>query len=103
MIKKEQIAHDLAMAYINNRYGAEVSGEFDTSEGSDGGSVYTERLPHVDKIRKRSVGTGEKYFFGLLERSTLVDDGYEVDPVFELMIDDYFAAFRRFMELLSKK
>lgn len=31
MIEFEQIAHDLAMAYINNRYGAEVTGSFDVS------------------------------------------------------------------------
>ena len=27
MIGNEQITHDLAMAYVNNRHGAEVSGE----------------------------------------------------------------------------
>ena len=107
MIAEEQIAHDLAMAYIHNRYGAEVTGQFSVGtwddEVSGSGDVETVRLPHVDKARVEQVGTGEKYFFGLLERKESIESGYEVDFVFENMVADYHSAFSRFLELLQRR
>lgn len=65
---KQQVAHDMAMAYINNRYAAEVTGDFEVSTLDDdttgSGSVWTTNLPHVNKRREISVGTGQRYFFG---------------------------------------
>lgn len=87
MISMDQIAHDLAMAYVNNRYGVEVSGQFSVEtwndEVSGSGAVGTERLPDVNKVHMVRVGNGEKYFFGLRERTELVESGkgYEVDSV----------------------
>jgi hypothetical protein len=105
MISKESIAHDLAMAYVNNRHGAEVSGQFSVDTWDDkvsgSGAVETSRLPDVDAIRMVKVGTGEKYFFGLRERAELVEDGYAVDSVFREMIEDYRTAYARFLELLD--
>jgi hypothetical protein len=105
MISKEQIAHDLAIAYVNNRHGAEVSGQFsvDTWDDKVSGSatVETSRLPDVDTIRMVEVGTGEKYFFGLRERTESVEAGYAVNRVFEEMIEDYRTAYSRFLELLE--
>lgn len=107
MTNKDQIAHDLAVAYINNRYGAEVTGEFSVStydrDVTGSGQVETERLPHVNKIRMVRVGTGERHFFGLRERTTSVESGYEVDPVFENMIEDYYEAYSRFHALLKNR
>lgn len=107
MTTKDQIAHDLAMAYINNRYGAEVKGEFSVStwekDVSGSGQVETERLPHVNRIRKVRVGTGERHLFGLRERATWVASGFEVDPVFANMIDDYYDARERFLTLLANR
>jgi hypothetical protein len=106
MISKEQIAHDLAMAYVNNRHGAEVSGEFSVDTWDDSvtgsGTVETARLPDVHKIRMVEVGTGEKYLFGLFERKESVEAGYEVNSVFEEMIEDYRNAYTRFLELLDQ-
>ena len=55
MIGNEQIAHGLTLAYINNRYGAEVSGSFYVStigdEVTGSGTVETGRLPHVGSKR----------------------------------------------------
>jgi hypothetical protein len=105
MLTKEQIAHDLAIAYVNNRHGAEVSGDFsvDTSDDkvSGSGSVETSRLPDVDAIRMIKVGTGEKYFFGLREKTELVEAGYAVNGIFEKMIEDYHTSYSRFLELLE--
>jgi hypothetical protein len=107
MIGKEQIAHDLAMAYVNNRYGAEVSGEFSVNtwgdEVSGSGEVETSRLPGVGEILMTKVGTGEKYFFGLIEKTESVEAGYVVDGIFERMIEDYYAAYSRFLELLARR
>lgn len=107
MIPKEQIAHDLAMAYVHNRYGAEVKGELSVS-GTDGdvdgsGTVETKRLPDVDKVRKVKVGTGEYMLRGLLEKKQWVEAGFEVDSVFEKMIDDYHLAYERFLSLLEAR
>ena len=107
MISKEQIAHDLAMAYVNNRYGAEVTGQFTVDTWDDkvsgSGTVGTTRLPDVDEIRTVKVGTGEKYFFGLRERTESVEAGYAVNGVFEEMIRDYYTAYSRFLELLEQR
>jgi hypothetical protein len=107
MMSKEQIAHDLAMAYINNRYGPEVSGNFSVDtwndEVSGSGSVNTQRLPDVHAIRMVEVPTGEKYFFGLSEKKESVESGYAVDGPFESMIKDYFNAYSRFLELLGHR
>jgi hypothetical protein len=107
MIDNEQIAHGLAMAYINNRYGAEVTGSFDVSTLGDdvtgSGAVQTERLPAVDSKQMVRVGTGEKHLFGLREKKMLVDSGtYEVDAIFRQMIDDYYGAYARFLELIER-
>jgi hypothetical protein len=105
MLNKEQIAHDLAIAYVNNRHGAEVSGEFSVDtwdeKVSGSGRVETSRLPDVGAIRMVKVGTGEKYFFGLREKTELAEAGYAVNSEFEEMIEDYRAAYSRFLELLE--
>lgn len=108
MISNEQVAHDLALAYVINRYGAEVTGEFNvnTYDGdiSGSGNVKTERLPNVDEVRMVRVDTGEKRLFGLVEKTKLVDSGeYAADAVFIKMIDDYHSAYARFLELLKSK
>ncbi|TKJ30283.1 hypothetical protein [Blastococcus sp. CCUG 61487] len=107
MISNEQIAHDLAMAYVNNRHGAEVSGDFSVETSGDNvsgsGTVATSRLPDVDAIRMIKVGTGEKYFFGLIERTEEVEAGFAVTRTFEKMIQDYHSAYARFLELLEQK
>lgn len=107
MIDDDQIAHDLAMAYVNNRYGAEVEGEFsvDVSGGdvTGFGRVTTERLPDVDEPHMEKVGTGEHYFFGLFEKTTSVASGFEVDGIFTKMVDDYFKAKSKFLELLARR
>ena len=102
MPTKEQIAHDLAIVYIINRYGAEVTGDFSVDDGEGSGRVDTERLPGVDQIRRVRVGTGERRVFGLLEKKVLVEDGYEVDSVFRQMISDYTSAYHRFLALLDE-
>lgn len=105
MTNKDQIAHDLAMAYINNRYGAEVTGEFSVhtwdNDVTGSGTVETERLPDVEEIRMVKVGTGERHLFGLREKAKLIESGYEVDRVFENMIEDYYNAYSRFLALLE--
>jgi hypothetical protein len=106
MISDEQIAHDLALAYVMNRHGAEVKGKLDINsyegEVTGTGEVKTERLPGVDVARMVRVSTGEKRLFGLVDRKELVDSGERaVDAVFIQMIDDYRTAYARFLELLS--
>jgi hypothetical protein len=95
------------MAYVNNRHGAEVSGQFSVDTWDDkvsgSGTVETSRLPDVDKIRLIEIGTGEKYFFGLRERTELVEAGYAVTSAFEHMVEDYYTAYSKFLELLERR
>ncbi|MDR0481713.1 MAG: hypothetical protein LBH13_00910 [Cellulomonadaceae bacterium] len=117
MPAKEQIAHDLAMVYVVNRHGAAVTGSFEVSSDDDGvegdGSVKTERLPDVGTINYRSEGTGKyetrtggflwnKYEFEV-ELTVDVPDGRVVDTAFEAMIEDYIAAYARFLHLLGER
>lgn len=110
----DQIAHGLAMAYINNRYGANVKGKFTVTSSTNyerktvedvrgEGSVETERLPDVFDPEMVSVGTGERHFFGIgPEKKRLEPTGeYAVDHVFRRMISDYNNAYERFLQLLE--
>jgi hypothetical protein len=112
----DQIAHDLAMAYINNRYGVNVTGSFsvesstnyesDTVSDVKGeGSVETHRLPGLFDPQMVSVGTGKKSFLGIgPEKTRLEPTGeYAVDQKFRSMIADYHNAFQRFLQLLEAK
>lgn len=107
MIDGHQIAHDLALAYVYNRHGVEVTGDFEVStfqdEVSGAGNIRTERLPDVDEIQMKKVGTGKSQFWGLLEKKEWVEGGFKVDRTFERMLDDYFAAYERFTRLLDQR
>jgi hypothetical protein len=104
MVPKEQIAHDLTIAYINNRYGIDVTGDFDinTFDGdtSGSGSVKTEHFPDASAPNMIKVGTGKKGIFGI-EKKQKVQSGYLIDALFIKMINDYIAAYNRFLELLG--
>lgn len=116
MLNIEQVARDLTVAYINNRYGPEVSGEFGVdyttnfdSGSLDGvtgeGSVETERLPDLDDRVMARIPTGERNFFGLGSRKMVEvpTDEYAVDSVFEAMIEDYYGAYERILQLLRHR
>lgn len=81
MISKEQIAHDLAMVYMKNRYGIDVTGSFSINEGDGTGVVTTERLPHTTEAAYAKVKTGEKGLFGI-EKKEKVRSGEKVDNLF---------------------
>lgn len=106
VIEPEQIAHDLAMVYLHNRYGAEVAGTFTVDTHGDSvsgwGEVQTERLPDANSTYQIKVPSGEKKFFGLVDKKVAVDTGeFKVDGVFTEMIRDYRAAYSRILALLS--
>ena len=65
MISKEQIAHDLAIVYMKNRYGINVTGDFYISGASGSGTVKTESFPDASEPEYTKVKTGEKGLFGL--------------------------------------
>lgn len=102
---KEQIAHDLAIAYINNRYGVDVIGDFNVSGSVDNiygsGNVSTEHFPDVNTIKQIKVATGKKGLLGF-EKKKWVEDGFTMDEVFISMISDYKAAYIRILEILNK-
>lgn len=122
-VSRERLAHDLAMTYLANRYGAKVVGEFAVSADQDwsgnaltvtdvtgGGEVRTEVLPHVSKARMKvvEVKTGGRYLFGLGSEKTahieveVQPREYEIDTTFKSMISDYYAAYARLLELLPR-
>lgn len=103
MIPHEHVAHELAMAYIHNRYSAEVVGELSISNHDDRisgtGRVWTTRLPGAGEVRTVRVPTGERRFFGLIEKTTEVD--VPVDELFRQMATDYRHAFGRLLHALG--
>jgi hypothetical protein len=116
VIPKEQVAHDLAIAYINNKYGAEVTGTFSVTSSTDyesntvrdvagEGTVVTEFLPDLDTPETVRVGTGERHLFGIgPEKTRLEPTGrYEVDAHLMSMIRDYYRAYERILELLDRR
>lgn len=113
-VSREQIAHDLAVVYLNNRYGVEVAGSFSVTswtnerdvvnDVSGGGSVETERLPDLHTPETVRVGTGERHLFGLgpEKMRTVPTGGFEVDETFRRMIHDYHEAYTRILGLLGE-
>lgn len=112
-MRREQVAHDLAIAYINNRFGVEVAGEFSirsstnldnvVDDVSGEGEVETQRHPGIHDLEMVRVGTGQRHFFGIgPEKMELVPTGrYEVDGILRSMIEEYRAAYSRILELLD--
>ena len=102
MPSKEQIAHDLTIVYLSNRYGVDVAGSIHATgdQQSLTSNVSTKRLPDMDEKHYDKIGTGQKGFLGL-EKKTKVENGYRVDPIFREMIAEYKKAYSRFIELLE--
>ena len=99
MITKEQIAHDLTMVYLNNRYGINVDGDFSVMDGDGRGHIDTEKFPSVLEIKYKKVGTGERGFFGF-EKQTRVQDGYESDDIIDELIKEYHQTYNRILSRL---
>lgn len=102
MITNEQIAHDLTIIYLSNRYGIDITGNFQLSDGSGYGEIGTGHLPDTKQLKYIQVGTGEKGFLGR-EKKVTVEDGYEVDDIFVDMLKNYREAYNHFLKLLEDK
>lgn len=79
-----------------------IKAAFVFAEWLSSGSVKTDRFPSVKKSKYIKVGTGEKGFLGF-EKKKSVESGYEVDGIFTEMIEDYYQAYSRFLQLLKEK
>lgn len=101
MISKEQIAHDLTMVYLNNRYGVNVEGYFSVADGDGSGNIDTKKFPHVTEIKYKKVGTGEKGFLGL-EKKVKVEDGYQSDDIIDELVCEYYQTYNRILKRLDK-
>ena len=102
MISKEQIAHDLTMVYMKNRYGPSVDGIIAMTDGAGSGTVSTDHFPSTTKIKYRREKTGEKGFLGI-EKKKRVESGHKVDDLFNDMVEDYTNAYIKFLKLLEQK
>ena len=102
MLSKEQLAHELAMVYMNNKYGIHVSGSLYTNDGYGEGNIDTKHFPNVSEAMYTKVGTGKTGFLGI-EKKMKVQNGHEVDPIFSEMVENYYGAYHKFLELLSKR
>ena len=101
MISKEQIAHDLTMVYLNNRYGIHVKGYFSISDGDGSGNISTDRFPHSTEIKYKKIGTGEKGFLGL-EKKVKVEDGYQSDDIIDELVHEYYQIYSRILSKLHE-
>ena len=102
MTSKEQIAHDLTMIYMKNRYGINVSGNFYINDNSGTGTVETEHFPTATEPQYTKIKTGEKGLFGL-ERKQKIQSGNKVDTLFEEMVQNYYDAYSHFYRLLCAR
>lgn len=100
MINKEQIAHDLTMVYLNNRYGIEVDGQISISDGDGFGDVGTKKFPHISEIKYKKMGTGEKGFLGL-EKKVKIADGCVADDIIDRLIREYYQTYNRILSRLD--
>ena len=102
MVSKEQIAHELAMVYMNNKYGINVRGDFYLNDRAGNGTIETDQFPGVSEISWSKVKAGEKGFLGI-EKKKKIPSGYQVDPLFSEMVENYYSAYNKFLDLLSSK
>ena len=100
MISKEQIAHDLTIVYLNNRYGINVEGYISVNDGDGHGDITTKTFPDISEVNYIKVGTGEKGFLGL-EKKVKVEDGYKADSIIDDMIKEYYQVFSRILSRLD--
>lgn len=104
MISKEQIAHELTIIYLTNKYGIDVRGDINIMtidrDVTGGGIIETVKMPDLDEIKIRKVKTSEKNIFGFA-KSTNINDGYEVDTIFKNMVSDYTQAYQRVLIILT--
>ena len=100
MITKEQLAHELTIVYLNNRYGINVFGDCSVSDGDGSGDVYTERFPCVSEIKYRKVGTGQKGFLGF-EKKIKIEDGYAADDIIDSLINEYYQTYERILSRIK--
>ena len=100
MISKEQIAHDLTMLYLKNRYGIDVRGDFSLVDGNGSGSISTRTLPSTAKIKYKYLPTGEKGFLGI-KKTVRVEDGYEADDVIDQLIMEYHQTYNNILSRLG--
>ena len=98
MIPNEQIAHELTMIYLSNRYGVENTWE------QEDGYVYpfSKHFHDTNEPHYKRVGTGEKGFLGF-EKTNRVQDGYKTDKLFAEILRNYKTAYQRFLTLLETK
>lgn len=102
MISNEQIAHDLTIIYMRNLYAVDISGDISTYDRDVSGSISTSHFPSPDKPSYKCIKTGEKGWFGL-DKTITIQDGYEVDDLFDDMIQTYFNAYSKFYQLVCNK
>lgn len=103
MISKEQIAHDLTLIYLKNRYGLDINGTIDSNVNKEiHGTLQTEHFPAVSEPRYVKVKTGEKNFWGI-ERKETIQSGNKVDPLFADIVENYDNAYSLFYTLLCER
>ena len=99
MITKEQIAHDLTMLYLNNRYGVNIEGHFSILDGDGHGDVVTEKFPSALEIKYKKIGTGEKNLLGF-EKKTKIEDGFVIDDILDDLVSEYYQIYNRILTRL---
>lgn len=101
MTLKEQIAHELTMIYMNNRYGIDVTGAFSLYDGRGDGDIKTVHLPHTSEGVYGKVEIGETSLFGKAktEKGRVGD---KVDELFSEMVTTYYTVYAKFLKLLNE-
>lgn len=96
MPDNKQIAHELAMVFITNRYGTKATGSF----AGGNGTIESSSLPATTEETFIKEATGERGLFGR-EKKENVKTGYAVDDIFAEMVAEYKRAYDKFLALLA--
>ena len=96
MVSNEQIAHELTMLYLYNRYGAWVTGDFSRGYGS----INNVRFPSVIDPNNVSIRRGKKGFLGTVSKEEMSSDEVAREN-FEEIVAEYRQAYNIFLELLE--
>jgi len=88
-------------------HGIDIRGDFnvnsyDANKIMGSGNVETTHFPGTYEPKIKKVGTGQKGFLGF-EKSKTVQDGHLVDDIFCEMIEEYYRAYSKFLNLLGSK
>lgn len=97
MVSKEQLAHELTMLYLYNRYGNLLGGSFSNGHGS----INTFRFPDASSSDHIAVEKKVKIGFLGLRTPGMMPSDVVAGEYFKEVVEEYRCAYKQILELLE--